>query len=862
MLEPQLLHSYTIPQQFWQLRHLKSIMDAFSSDPASFFADLQASGSDLPIPQMISVGEARRQAQARSTGVLDAWDTLRNILARHEATIQNRWLKKGRQQKLKILLTAWPDMSAWHRPEFQAFRIERSSQREQATRYRDAYMWPYINQQDLSKPRTLLLMLNSRKAHPSAFAAADGEAMHMGIVSKAVIPIFLNEYTMILNGVEDRSEYGRLLSWDDHPDAFDWMYRRVQFIPGEALLVLEAQERLMEFLVECCKLILHDIPADVLTSSTYPPQPEPSLKSEQDFNKFDSLTIMALEGPYRVPANMSLTRIEELLQAATASRQDHIWALREDPSYFHEQVLQAKDHRQETLSDAYGDAHPVFKPHREHIFWHRILTNIIADSYLPLEVYAELSQQAQDLRILQENHAADIKPGEELPKKYLDAILRFRHYLLEAAKGPMGQLKHNAVGSPPLRRFFVREPPDDPESSMIRTRSSSVRPDTEESYLIWLLQTLWDDGNNLFLCRLPAVVDELQRLIDTEKKAADLISDFIEATIADLAILSECLRQLETYQPWANNFEEQYVDQKDAIMQEFAKRTRPWGRLLNALGKPGQTGLEDLGKPSNKKFDYPVSRRRNKENVEQMRHAEANLDAFWAQVDRTMSNLSGTAVGRLLAEPRLLNRTPEWSHPPKIGEPEPIQDLTRPLSELYLDLERRTSRKSSNATATTSRKAKVKTRGTPQTPTQTNDPDPDQQHQPLTTTPSAPIYAVDARALKVFRTLLFTPSPTATPGEIPWTDFVHALVSLNFTAEKLYGSVWQFTPPAAVQQQRSIHIHEPHPGKIPFHVARRHGRRLERAYGWHGGMFTLRANNSTSNATGTDDNGDDVNGVS
>lgn len=100
------------------------------------------------------------------------------------------------------------------------------------------------------------------------------------------------------------------------------------------------------------------------------------------------------------------------------------------------------------------------------------------------------------------------------------------------------------------------------------------------------MQTLWDDEDNLFLCRLPAVVDELQRLIDVEKKAAYLISEYIGATIADLAIFSECLRQLEAYQPWANCFEDQMVERKDAIMGEFAQRTKPWGRLLNALGKP------------------------------------------------------------------------------------------------------------------------------------------------------------------------------------------------------------------------------------------------------------------------------------
>jgi hypothetical protein len=47
--------------------------------------------------------------------------------------------------------------------------------------------------------------------------------------------------------------------------------------------------------------------------------------------------------------------------------------------------------------------------------------------------------------------------------------------------------------------------------------------------------------------------------------------------------------------------------------------------------------------------------------------------------------------------------------------------------------------------------------------------------------------------------------------------------------------------PSGLDVERSIQFHEPHPaGKIPFRVARRIGRRLERAYGWVGGMFALR----------------------
>lgn len=110
----------------------------------------------------------------------------------------------------------------------------------------------------------------------------------------------------------------------------------------------------------------------------------------------------------------------------------------------------------------------------------------------------------------------------------------------------------------------------------------------------------------------------------------------------------------------------------------------------------------------------------------------------------------------------------------------------------------------------------TKTRGTAQPQSQITDAGyPDAP----TAEDTQPTFVVDARALRVFRTLFHDPSVTSTPGEIPWNDFLHALTSTGFAAEKLYGSVWQLSP-TMLDVERSIQFHEPHPrGKIPFHVA-------------------------------------------
>jgi hypothetical protein len=102
-----------------------------------------------------------------------------------------------------------------------------------------------------------------------------------------------------------------------------------------------------------------------------------------------------------------------------------------------------------------------------------------------------------------------------------------------------------------------------------------------------------------------------------------------------------------------------------------------------------------------------------------------------------------------------------------------------------------------------------------------------------------PVFKVSPASLKVFNTLFFTPGSAGNVGEVPWIDFLRAMASTGFAAQKLYGSISQFTP-TNLDCERSIQFHEPHPEvKIRFTVARRMGRRLTRAYGWYGGMFEL-----------------------
>ncbi|KAH8804452.1 hypothetical protein F5884DRAFT_796055 [Xylogone sp. PMI_703] len=815
------------------------------NDPASFMRAI--GGSGLPIPKLMSPTDVRREAMERSRNIFAHHDKLREILKRHEATIQKRWSKKTKKQRLKILLEAWPDMPRSHRPDFEAFRKESEQKRDEGTGYRNRFLWPYINQEDLTQSKMLLLLINSRGRHPpSDFAATDCGSMRFGMITKAVVPIFLNQYVMLLNSVTAANDYGKLLAWDDHPDAFDWMHTQKQFLPGEGLLVLEIQERLLTFLVECCQQLLHDLPANDLTSDAIDIQPEPQLKTGIESTGFGSLAVMAAEAPYKIPSQLDLTQIESLLAAKTSAAEDHLWSLREDPSYFFQEVMKVKEHRQEMVNGANGLPHPLAMSGNKGIFWTRIIGKVVLEAYFELEIFTELRRQAKELQSLKSLYDGIISPSKDLPEEYLKALLKFRHYLNQAAKGPLNQLKESVPASPPMRKFFVRDDSGDSGSTriVIKTKPGLHFSDVE-AQLTWLLRILWEDGKELFLAHLPLVVDELERLLQSEKQAHGLISDYISETIGNLSIICQCITQLELYQPWARSFENAFFNYEQEIQAQFSERSKPWGQIMAAIQDQSFATAATLGEPTGGRFAYPFDKRHTKENVDALRKAEENLDTFWAQVDRVIyakaGRLDGTAVRQLLSQPRTLSRTQEWIEPTKTTTTEktPSADIyldSKPLSSFYFNLA--SQRDEVPLARSLPPKNKAKTRGRAN-PTLKSAADDNQLLQENPADPQ-PSFHVDARALKVFRALFFNPTMTTRPGEVPWSDFLHAMSSTGFVVQKLYGSVWQFRP-TKLDVDRSIQFHEPHPHpKISFTSARRFGRRLNRAYGWFGGMFVLK----------------------
>lgn len=244
-------------------------------------------------------------------------------------------------------------------------------------------------------------------------------------------------------------------------------------------------------------------------------------------------------------------------------------------------------------------------------------------------------------------------------------------------------------------------------------------------------------------------------------------------------------------------------------------------------------GITQLAMPRDRKFDYPVDKKRTKQTTEKMITAEKNLDIFWAKFDSNWRKLAGKGINACMGDhtPRQrengqqIERTQPWVEP--IKEPKSkVEDTREPKPWTESEVTKNIPARS---------KQKTKTKGVGQI-AETEEAAPEPARDQID---KQPTFKVDKATMKVFNTLFFTPGQSSLPGEILWVEFLRAMGIAGFASQKLYGSIWQFTP-MKLDVERSIQFHEPHPAvKIRFQVARRMGRRLTRAYGWHWGMFEL-----------------------
>jgi hypothetical protein len=791
--------------------------------------------SQVPLEDIHSAQEDGERAKGLKAEMFLSWKTLNTLVLAHEAVIRKRWLKKSRAHKQELLLKAWPNMSARHRPDLERHFSGRGLMLAKAQGFAnfDEYMWPYINLEDLLRPTALLMFMNSRGRHcPDEFAYSDLELAPMFKLREEFLAVRRGNFTMAFIGRKTFDGYGEIMEWEDASAALDSIKAGRTVHIDHGMQILHIQARIWTFLSQCVGLILIDkiaLPMDLT------PQPEPSSLTV-DPGSITLLCDVRREAPYRVPSRIDWTRLQALASAQKNQTIEHSVLLREDPGYFVEVTERHRSHRPELILDAEGRSHIHAK---DFPLYNKAQRQMAADAHCAVFVWHEINERISKLRQLSSKYASFITEEEDLPSEYFEALAETQVFLENISLDLISIVKTEFKASPPLRKYNFRANPNDPNVHVYHIMpADDVDPEDEVLYYTLRLLRIFEDKGWRDLFSLYVILDEFERLLHDEPRAKTLITSHIASTLSQLSIMSECLHQFHQFQPWARKIESHIAQRRYKYMVEYDFIFRKWGTINEVYDKFCDPKLFHVGNPKDGKFNYPADQRRTRETVSAMIAAETALDAFWKAANRHWMRYVGTtptALVRHIIGDRTVHRTLPWDESPNRSLA-PVSQSEASLSMVPFfghthDISKQVTGNFQKLAIAVKEKKKTRREAVGR--------DDDMSALSPTVETLTPTIIVDKRTLKAFNSLFHSPNSPNQPGEVAWSDFLHAMTKAGFGAEKLQGSAWHFTP-QSLEIERSIQFHEPHPGnKLPFTWARRYGRRLTRAFGWTRDSFTL-----------------------
>ncbi|KAI0854414.1 hypothetical protein F5Y00DRAFT_223043 [Daldinia vernicosa] len=649
-------------------------------------------------------------------------------------------------------------------------------------------MWPYINLEDLCKTEPLLLMLNSRGRHsPGDFINFDFNSLIPGYQTPYYNIVYLPGYVMSFGEPPSLETYGQLHPDTDSDVRFDQGSNRGVFTADNGIRTLAVQDRLYNFLIKCCEAILHDIPTEDLTQADQHILCSPTvlmLTSNSPRLRFSAID--AFEDLYKRPYKVEFSRIESIVRSMLVAAEDHLLSMRDDPDYFRMVLNQREENCPKRLLDANGQGHPTFLQNKNS-YWAGLIRQVFSDAFLIFCVLEATYDSFRYLHSLFKEWKEDPSQTTALPLPICKMLygLTYSLPLVYRQIIDCSQLLESISGSPALREYYYYEPQDskDDYSIQIRRRPcvnmTKICTDT-----MYFLDAITNPRRGILI--------ELELLFQCHPTAKSFVSSWLGAQISILGVLCECIRVLQQYQPRDRGLL-QYCKEYPGEIENFYHSN--FEVAFNVYSIPGSfwhNMAEIMQNILIGESKYPIHEPRSGEVIEQL------YKQFWVKV---LDQLQRADVLKECAI-SVFSLPDEFTH-------QENSEAEKPTS---------TAEESAN--------------------TKMNDST-EESTEEFFESREYPLFKVDSRTFEVFSTLLFDGPDPCNPGEISWDDFVHAMLAMNFTAEKMFGSAWLFEPIINPDNELScIIFHEPYMGgKLEYTMIKHYGRRIARILKWESDMF-------------------------
>ena len=768
--------------------------------------------------------EVQDQVTVMVDSIFSDWVKLKGVMEVYAGVVQRRWSKKAANKREAILLEAWPEMPPRHRPDFEAFRWQ-----HKGPEYRNCWLMPYVNLEDLKSSNNLQIFLQSRiRAEPDQFAWSDAAPVEMAVVMNAVPFSLSTGYTMRLSGQGSRTTYGTLVSWKDDPHSRKDIELGIGTHPSEGLMVLEIQANLYRFLLRCTELILPDIDlsAPALTKLTRNSKPNNGTDSQLILSvpsEWLSISKLNAEVAYHLPQKLPIHLLRKMAKAKYEEAEDAFWALREDPFQF-QQALKESYKREIEIPNrtlqtiglvlpAEGSAPMqcaceglVDKSCRDLILWHALLKDL-----------EELEELTPDLDL-------HVRLLEALPSGYIDAFTKLGALVDSVMNYVYIDLFIALTSCPEFLRFYAITTREKTGHMDFRLLDLSMK-DLPQIFRFFF--DFNDEERSETMGPLN-ILDEIGRIMENDPEQSAMVNASVARELSETAAVTQLQVALERHQPRILPSEDY-----EAISERAKEKTSMIGiigGLVSGMKVASFAGPESA-------FKYPVEAKYSQRKINQMRLAEGKLDAFWKNVDDHFMRRTGKTIQRLLGDrlkARDLRRTQPWQPREEFLAKGSATNLIGPHPESYQFAFHETSK--SSAELKTEPRLKPKTRGQadpPQNILYAEATDIVQDAQPQNQS-----FSLNRKLFKTMSRFFPSTFEDRLAKTVIWEDFLHAMSGLNFRIEKRHGSEWYFEP--TWKKNSPITIHAPHPShEIPGPVLRFMGSRLARKYGWTSETFQM-----------------------
>jgi hypothetical protein len=354
----------------------------------------------------------------------------------------------------------------------------------------------------------------------------------------------------------------------------------------------------------------------------------------------------------------------------------------------------------------------------------------------------------------------------------------------------------------------------------------------------------------LQMASLEDILLELQRVVATDKNRNAELSPLAERTIAQAGFHADMRSQLTRHRPllfspYRGLGYEASISEPNIMRQNTVAELRAMDSRSHDIRRVLFSGdFPSLGKYLDLKFfAYPSSQSRTLETTKAMHTAEQNLDRFWIEFYKAVTDIDpvfGKQLEAIFPPGRKLARVESWVQ----GESAVWKmlstafDTTANLqSQVYLGFQNHHEGSSSSGSSNKAallREAgekadKVKTRGVAD-PNKAEEAGAQAEADEPEAAPTRPVFQVPRRVMAAVDMLFHQEGLRDLPASIDWAEVKFALTAMGFSSAPIFGSKTRFTPVSEVllaQNTRSIVVHAPHSGpKMHFVTARHLGKKL------------------------------------